>query len=103
MVKLNGCHNKDTTRWTYPAQDGWIYSEDGTTRMPRVVQIKNVMSRNCVYSVLTRDDRCAGCIHNECASCSGCEYEIEVDVELVCNTMTRTHGAGCNAYKVKKK
>lgn len=59
----NGCMNRpdQTEATSYPAQDGWIYSEDGTTRTPNIVQVKHAMTRECVYSRSVVGTACDGC------------------------------------------
>ncbi len=54
-----GCHNHPQRKPGYLAQDGWFL--DGVTRAPRMVKVKDVMSKNCQYSNSTPDERCAGC------------------------------------------
>lgn len=59
---INGCMNRpdQTDATSYPAQDGWVYSEDGTTRWPRIVQVKHAMTRECVYSRSVVGNACDG-------------------------------------------
>lgn len=61
MAKLNGCHNRKLGFDTYPAQDGWDYSPDGTTRTPRIVQIKSRNEPECQYDKQHADAGCVGC------------------------------------------
>lgn len=58
-----GCHDqpRPTPETTYPAQRGWNYSEDGTTRTPIIVRIKHAMSCECRYDKSATDTGCTGC------------------------------------------
>ena len=54
-----GCHNHPPHKHGYLAQDGWFL--DGVTRTPRMVKVKDAMSKDCQYSKSTPDERCTGC------------------------------------------
>ena len=58
-----GCHNHPQRKPGYLAQDGWFL--DGVTRTPRMVKVKDAMSKDCQYSkdpaLGQKDERCTGC------------------------------------------
>lgn len=63
------CNGKPrpTSSTAYHAQDGWDYKSYGgsvaLSRSPRIVEIKHVMSTDCLYQESATDKRCAGCQH----------------------------------------
>lgn len=57
----NGCHNRPLKFSTYPVQDGWTYSDDGTTRTPNIVHLESTMSQECQYDRQSTDTYCTGC------------------------------------------
>jgi hypothetical protein len=71
-VSQHGCFNRPPTPPTMLAQDGWIevglHPNDSPTgrrervRLPRMVEIPDLMSRDCKHQMLTPNDpKCAGC------------------------------------------
>lgn len=58
---MNGCFNRAPFRASYPVQDGWFYDESGMTRQPKIVMQPHVLSKDCRYSVDTKDAACQGC------------------------------------------
>lgn len=64
-MKLNGCHNRAPFVNTVVVQSGWQYEQRmvdlSYVRMPVMVEVPNVMTKDCQYSILTPDPRCAGC------------------------------------------
>jgi hypothetical protein len=64
VTRLHGCHNRPEGKPTLSAQDGWVeYLIGGiTSRLPRMVEIPDPMSKDCKHVQLTPDDpSCAGC------------------------------------------
>lgn len=64
----HGCYDRPPMRETYPTQDGyWPTSRpDAGTRLPRIVQIPHVMTRDCQYTKHNpTDPGCAGCKHQQ--------------------------------------
>lgn len=70
MTRLHGCHNRPEGKPTITAQDGWFdatvpHPDTGvrqTTRLPRMVEIPDPMSKDCKHAQLTPDDpQCGGC------------------------------------------
>lgn len=69
--KQHGCYNRPDTPDTVIVQDGWIHADIGDpqrdgartlTRVARMVEIPDPMSRDCKHALLSPDDRqCAGC------------------------------------------
>lgn len=64
--RLSGCNNqpRTTAETSYPAQDGWTYSEDGTTRWPCIVKVKHKMRHECFYDKNLTDPGCTGCLNH---------------------------------------
>ena len=58
-MKKNACHNRQPHKPGYLAQDGYFL--DGVTRTPRMVKVKDVMTKDCQYSKTTPDAGCDGC------------------------------------------
>lgn len=59
-----GCMNRPAFRAVQPVQDG--YYADGTTRTPRMADVRFVMSPTCQYTLSElgqADTGCAGCKH----------------------------------------
>lgn len=54
-----GCYNRQPFKDSTVVQDGWFL--DGVTRTPRMVKVKDAMSKDCQYSNSTPDERCTGC------------------------------------------
>lgn len=64
----HGCHNRPPLRDWHHAQNGyWPMSKpEAGTRLPRVVQVPHVMTRDCQYTQhQPQDERCAGCCHQK--------------------------------------
>ena len=64
----HGCYDRPPMRETYPVQDGYLPPSrpDAGTRLPRIVQIPHVMTRDCQYTQhQPQDERCAGCCHQK--------------------------------------
>lgn len=64
----HGCFNRSEFAGSYQAQNGyWPMSKpEAGTRLPRVVQVPNVMTRDCQYTQhQPQDERCAGCCHQK--------------------------------------
>lgn len=60
------CFNSRSRKPSYLAQDGWIVvaaTDSQVTRLPRMVEVPDVMSTDCDYSRRTPDPRCPGCCH----------------------------------------
>lgn len=70
-MKLNACHNRAPFADSYPAQDGWfstgLQTPDGRehTRLPIIVAVPHVMTKDCQYSIRTPDPKCTGCRWNQ--------------------------------------
>lgn len=64
---MHGCHNRQPFKDWYYAQDGYqpMSSDKATSRLPRIVKVPHVMTRDCQYSKHTTDARCAGCCHQQ--------------------------------------
>jgi hypothetical protein len=62
-MSLYACHNKPRSTAPYAGQDGWFYGASGMTRQPRIIQIPQVLSRDCKYDLRATDLQCAGCVH----------------------------------------
>lgn len=58
-MKKNACNNRQPFKTSTVVQDGWYM--DGVTRCPRMVKVKDAMSKDCQYSKETPDERCVGC------------------------------------------
>ena len=58
-MKKNACNNRPPLKTSVVVQDGWYM--DGVTRCPRMVTIKDQMSKDCQYSKTTQDAGCDGC------------------------------------------
>lgn len=58
-----GCYNRQPFKDSTVVQDGWFL--DGVTRTPRMVKVKDTMSKDCRYSkdpaLGQKDERCVGC------------------------------------------
>lgn len=67
-MKRYGCYNLPAARETIVAQDGWVEVDVSThngliqTRVPRMVELPDPMSRGCAYQRDTPNDpACSGC------------------------------------------
>lgn len=64
-MNKNGCYNREPLKTTAIVQDGWIDNGKHVlswTRMPRMIEIIDPMSKACQYQVLTKNDpKCDGC------------------------------------------
>ena len=62
---MNGCFNRADFVSHITQQDGWHYSPDGQTKVPKLVQTPHRMSKGCHYSVDpmvgSKDKACTGC------------------------------------------
>lgn len=64
----HGCHNRPPFRDWHHAQDGYhrMSKPEAGTRLPRIVQIPHVMTRDCQYTKLNPTDAgCTDCCHRE--------------------------------------
>lgn len=65
-MKRHGCYDRQPLRDWHHAQDGyWPMSKpDAASRLPRIVQIPHVMTRECQYTLHNPTDAgCTGCKH----------------------------------------
>jgi hypothetical protein len=71
-VSQYGCFNRPEGKPTVIVQDGWLptrLAAEGSvtgkremTRLPRMIEIPDPMSRDCKHQLLTPNDpQCAGC------------------------------------------
>lgn len=68
MLKKHGCHNRPEFKLWHHAQDGWhpMSKPEAATRLPRIVLIPHVMTRDCQYTGENPNDAgCAGCQHQQ--------------------------------------
>ena len=64
------CHGqpRPAAGTTYPAQDGWEYQPCGAAgiiRVAKVIRVQNTASRECIYTITTKDSQCNGCQHQQ--------------------------------------
>lgn len=67
---MNGCHNRQPFKTDQLMQDGWIYTQGGHTRVPRMVRVPFRMSQDCQFqrdpmNYGQQDKACTGCKHKE--------------------------------------
>lgn len=62
----HGCHSRPPFNDWHHAQDGYhrMSKPEAGTRLPRIVQIQHVMTRDCQYTKHNPSDAgCTGCNH----------------------------------------
>ena len=64
----HGCYSRPPFRDWHHGQDGWhpMSKPEASTRLPRIVQIPHVMTRECQYTKLNPNDpQCKDCVHQQ--------------------------------------
>lgn len=57
----NGCYDRPPFKREYVGFDGYHNAE--SRLWPKTVLVPHVATTDCQYTITTRDDRCAGCVH----------------------------------------
>lgn len=72
VVRPYGCHNRPDLGQPLRVQTGWIdckpfVSPMGyvVSRLPTFEEVPFAMTTECQYSLVTKDERCVGCRHNQ--------------------------------------
>ena len=59
-----GCFNRLPYEDFLLVQDGWLYTEDKTSRVAVMKPVPHTMSTTCQYQLSYEDKLCVGCRHN---------------------------------------
>lgn len=66
--RRNGCHNRAPLSERAEVQDGWIPAMDGESRLPKMIEVPDPMTKDCQYThtdLGQADAGCSGCTHRK--------------------------------------
>lgn len=69
-MSMNGCYNREPLTNSVLVQTGWTDAEydcdtNKVNREPMYDWVWNPMTKDCQYSIRTKDPECKGCKHNQ--------------------------------------